>query len=119
MNTSFSVSIKDIYGTNDPEIPKGWEATEFRIVKEGEYFLGPQSRTVCQQIEFYVVANLVRIILRKKTERKYEKIISRCSQCPNYKFGLVGRLCDADHGRLLENGEGSLVVPDWCPLPKN
>lgn len=119
MNTSFSVSIKDIYGTNDPEIPKGWEATEFRIVKEGEYFLGPRNQTVCQQIEFYVVANLVRIILRKKTERKYEKIISRCNQCPNYREGLVGRFCDHGVGRLIVMSEGVYSIPDWCPLPKN
>ena len=117
MNTSFSVSIKDIYGTNDPEIPKGWEATEFRIVKEGEYFLGPQSRTVCQQIEFYVVANLVRVILRKKTERKYEKIVSSCLECPHCVTGITRIGCGATRPVTFFDNVAS--IPDWCPLPKN
>ena len=43
MNTTFTktISIKDVYGTDNPEIPKGYKALEFRLANRGEhYFYG-------------------------------------------------------------------------------
>ena len=44
MNTTYTytktISISDIYGTENPEIPAGFKSTgEFRIPKKGEYIL--------------------------------------------------------------------------------
>ena len=36
---AFYVPIKDVYGINNPEIPRGWQAVAFRYPKHGEYFL--------------------------------------------------------------------------------
>jgi len=58
-------SIADIYGTDDPRIPGGYEAVEFRLAKKGEDFL---SNSGCGDV--FKAANdwpgrSPRIILRK------------------------------------------------------
>jgi len=41
MNTTFTkiITIRDIYGTDTPEIPKGYKAVDFRYPKQGEMYL--------------------------------------------------------------------------------
>ena len=41
MNTTFTktISIRDVYGTATPEIPKGYKAIEFRLPRKGEAYL--------------------------------------------------------------------------------
>lgn len=36
---AFYVSITDVYGINNPKIPRGWRIVAFRYPKHGEYFL--------------------------------------------------------------------------------
>ena len=42
MNTTFTktISIRDVYGTDTPEIPKGYKAVDFRLARRGECYAG-------------------------------------------------------------------------------
>lgn len=36
-----SISVSDVYGHDKPDIPKGWRASEFRLVARDEYYIAP------------------------------------------------------------------------------
>lgn len=70
MSFEYTITVKDIYGTDTPAIPEGWELTgEFRPPKEGEYFLTSSGDGVYRSLRDYG-STLTRLILRRKKVRK-------------------------------------------------
>lgn len=41
-----TLNINDVYGTYQPEIPKGWKAIDFRLVKQGDNYLAATNFTL-------------------------------------------------------------------------
>ncbi len=40
MNTSYIITVKDVYGVEEPTIPEGRAAKAFRVPKKGDEYLG-------------------------------------------------------------------------------
>lgn len=116
MNTVYEVSVFDVYGNRAPKIPDGYEEVIFRLVKEGDIYLGPGASVPYIQ-KCKPFHGFPRIILRKKTERKFEKIVSSCLECPHCVTGINLIGCGATRPITFFHNVAS--IPDWCPLPKN
>lgn len=43
---SQNISVKSLYGEDEPEIPKDWEAVDFRPAQEDDRYLSPYDRQV-------------------------------------------------------------------------
>ena len=66
-------SIADIYGICDPKIPEGYEAVEFRLVKEGDFWLSVVIKTSADGPAWFTDSKETdepRIILRKSPTPK-------------------------------------------------
>lgn len=66
------VIVADVYGTNHPTLPDGWEATEFRMPREGENILSIVNNTsyTVENISAYGRISGPRIILKRKQPRR-------------------------------------------------
>lgn len=70
MSFEYTITPKDIYGTNSPEIPEGWELTgEFRPWRPGDYFLNSED-AVEPVVVSHGPSGSPRLILRRKKVRK-------------------------------------------------
>lgn len=119
MAYSYTLTPKDIYGVEEPEVPKGYKITGFRLPKVGETIL-----TVRLKMAGYLeVPDNVplgpRLILEKLPEKRLlTKEIAACKQCPHFvilAYELEYR-CDNNATKpILVNMN---TIPEWCPLPK-
>lgn len=70
MSFEYTITPKDVYGTDTPEIPEGWELTgEFRPWVHGDSFLNSGGEVV-QDTLSRGLFNTPRLILRRKKVRK-------------------------------------------------
>lgn len=88
MNSSVTITIKDIYGTENPNIPEDYEAVEFRVVKPNEQYLPSQ---VATEVWIYTSNSSVgragpRIILQKK--KKYQFVFREYGEIKPGEWGL-------------------------------
>lgn len=104
-NYTFTITVKDIYGTENPEIPKGYKVVGFRIPTKGsnEMFLTDDSAAVYSVRDFFPGKREPRLILEKLPEKRFLEM-SKCAMCPHFD------LYDAQLTGLTS-------IPDWCPLP--
>lgn len=118
MDYTFTITVKDIYGTENPEIPKGYKVVGFRIPTKGsnEMFLTNDSAAVYSVRDFFPGKREPRLILEKLPEKRFLEM-SKCAMCPHFD------LYDAQLNRSLcrKTGKspvaGLTSIPDWCPLP--
>lgn len=70
MSFEYKITPKDVYGTDTPEIPEGWEAVEFRPIRVDDFFLPTDNSPVFGPCTFTGSTNTARLILRRKKVRK-------------------------------------------------
>ena len=69
MSFEYTITVKDVYGTDSPEIPEGWELTgEFRPCKAGETVLDIIQLPLASKANAPI--HFPRLILRRKKVRK-------------------------------------------------
>lgn len=114
MAYSYTLTPKDIYGVEEPEVPKGYKITGFRLPKVGETIL-----TVRLRMAGYLeVPDNVplgpRLILEKLPEKRLIDVAS-CSTCP-YSGTMRHDICwhPSTWGYGIPNPQ---YFPMWCPLP--
>lgn len=114
MAYSYTLTPKDIYGVEEPPIPKGYKVVGFRPVNKGENYL-TDGRIVNEVFSFevyYPGPREPRLILEKLPEKKRLLEVEHCYQCM-YRNGAYCN--NGQLPRLISQIGG---IPSWCPLPK-
>lgn len=77
-----TLNINDVYGTYQPEIPKGWKAIDFRLVKQGDNYLAADGST--PSVNFYLKEpsfGFVRIIVEEDKPKTVQFLVT-CENNP-------------------------------------
>lgn len=77
MRNTYELTIKDVYGTDTPEISDGYEIVDFRPIREGDIILSTSKSSLTDKFILIDVSkpdrSLVRLILQKKPKpRRFE-----------------------------------------------
>jgi len=115
MGYSFTLTPKDIYGVEEPEIPKGYKVVGFRPPQMDEIY---RSKVDCTaEVADHVDASSLRsnrnprLILEKLPEKRL-LVLETCFRCGYFDSGHT-------HCNATGNAVPSLYsIPEWCPLPK-
>jgi len=121
MAYSYTLTPKDIYGVEEPEIPKGYKVVGFRPPQLRELYRsnGSASVYIADDIDVTSMRGLPRLILEKLPEkRRMTWDIENCDGCRWCRLKLSnGEPCcyRTSPPRQIAN---VFVFPEWCPLPK-
>lgn len=117
-NYTFTITVKDIYGTENPEIPKGYKVVGFRPPNTAEWILDWVGKTGPIRAAKDDWTGHPRLILEKLPEkRRYVKDVSRCLDCPHHGYLYErGHVCIHTAARKIDTN-AHMNIPEWCPLP--